>query len=833
MSAIVSRRTEIVDAFRAVLAPRDEVVVIHSSLVGLGLTPAGLKWDLLAALSQLVREGRTLALPTFTFGFCGGKPYQFRRSRGETGQLGNWFLELTAATRTPQPIYSFAVAGPRAAELAATANSTAWGDDSIFALFELLDARLVMAGCGWEACTQFHRYEEQSQVPYRQYKTFSGNADFGGGFVQASTRMYVRDLHLRPVNDFSPAVAKLQSAGLIAVHPLGAGLVQAVNGQPLADACRELLVQNPMAFVCREGIRYGPPLRIALLGQTNLELLRSALVRSAELLFPDRELEIYSPAIGQWFQEIVEPESRLNHFQADVSIAVDRLEDVLQVESLDELPNMADPDERFEKYLALVGAYARGRPESLFVNTFAAFQPSALGTGTADADQVARFVAQFNARLEAFLQELPNARAFDFTRSAITFRGGPLVDLRLWHLARFPYSAAFSDHLARRYLSWLLAMQGRTARLVVLDLDNTLWGGVLGEDDLGGLQLGGDYPGNAFAGFQRCLKRLASRGVTLAVCSKNDEAEALRAIRTLPSMVLREDDLAAWRINWEPKWRNIESLASELNLSLEHVLFVDDNPAEREEVRLRLPAVRVLELPADPACYAEALLWSPFLECLTATDEDRRRGRSYQSHRAMRRRRHEFERVEDFYASLASRIHIQPLDEGNANRAEQLAQKTNQFNATSRRYTRRELEALADNSFSAVGVPPESSSVFVIGLEDRFSERENVGLLVTRWKRPHAGAVEIDNFLLSCRVLGRGIERGVLGWLCREATTRGLSEIVGQIVPTPRNTPVRSLYRDHGFKPGEFDGEWRLDLRSGTTDVPEWLTVVDVASRGW
>ncbi|HUY31354.1 MAG TPA: HAD-IIIC family phosphatase [Pirellulales bacterium] len=859
----MSRRIEIVDAFEAVLSQGDEVLVIHSSLVGLGFAPRGLKWDLLGALSRLLAQGRTLALPTFTFGFCRGKPYHFRRTRGETGQLGHWFLELTASARTPHPIYSFAVAGPRAAELAAAANSTALGDDSIFALFERFDARLVMAGCDWNACTQFHRYEEQAQVSYRRYKTFSGSADFGDGVVQASTRMYVREGELQPVNDFTPAVSALRSAGLIAAHPLAKGWLQAVSCRSLAAACRERLAQDPMAFVLRDRaiqeqprdavapafpevpsctdrerrFEQGlPPLRIALLGQANLELLRSALLKSARELLPDRELHVYAPAFGQWYQEMLLPDSGLNRFQADVSIAVDRLEDVLQVESLDELrdrasvpdkanlPDRAHLDARFEHYLDLLDSHARGRPGGLFVNTFVPMRPSALGTGTRDADSPAKVVAGFNTRLEALLEKLPNARAFDLAGSAVAFRDGPLFDPRLWHLARFPYSAPFSDYLARRYLGWLMALQGRTSRLVVLDLDNTLWGGVLSEDGLAGLQLGGEYPGNAFAGFQRCLKRLARRGVALAVCSKNDAGEALHAIQTLPAMVLRDDDFAAWRINWEPKWRNIESLASELNLALEHVLFVDDNPTEREEVRRRLPTVSVLELPADPACYADRLLSSPYLECVTLTDEDRLRGRSYQSRRAARGRRREFERVEDFYASLESRIHIQPLDAGNAGRAEQLAQKTNQFNATGRRYTRPELEALAAEN---PGVAAQSADVFVIGLEDRFSERENVGLLIVRWRRPRPAAVEIDNLLLSCRVLGRGIERGVLGWLCREAARRGQSEIVGRIVPTPRNAPVRSLYHDHGFKPGEANGEWRLDLRKATADVPDWLTVVD------
>jgi FkbH-like protein len=242
-----------------------------------------------------------------------------------------------------------------------------------------------------------------------------------------------------------------------------------------------------------------------------------------------------------------------------------------------------------------------------------------------------------------------------------------------------------------------------------------------------------------------------------------------------------------------------------------------------------LPDVRVLELPADPALYTEALLSSPHLECLSITDEDRRRKGHYQTRAEREARRSSFKSVDDFYASLGSRLHIQPLDEGNVCRAEQLAQKTNQFNATSRRYTRRQLESLANDDPKA---PGPRSGVYVIGLEDRFSERENIGLLIVRWGQPHDGAVEIDSFLLSCRVLGRGIERGVLGWLCREARTRGLSEVVGEIEPTPRNTPVRSLYHDHGFLPDDVQGQWRLDLRDRLIEIPDWLTVVDHATEG-
>jgi FkbH-like protein len=908
----VNRRKEIGDALRAVLAAVEAAeaapvertsngapVVIHSSLPALGLEALGLKWDLLAAISRLLDDNRTLFLPTFTFSFCRGRPYHFRRSLGETGQLGNWFLELAKTSRTPHPIYSFAVAGPRMDELSTAANSTTFGDDSIFARFERLDAQLVMFGCDWDACTQFHRYEEQFQVPYRDRKTFHGSADFGAGPVRTAATMYVRDDATKLVNDFSPAVTRLREAGLIASRPLGAGLVQAVRCRSLAAVCRELLSSDPLAFVKeraqgsgfppaadfgRGSTRFGvhrsgweegrggkgareprgggdpnpiancklqivnsprsafraprsafsaPPQRIALLGQGNLALLRSALVNSARELLPDRELEVYIMPFGQLFQEVLAPDSALRRFPADLSIAVDRLEDVLQIESLDELDDLTDADDRVGRYVELLESYLAARQGPLIVNTLVQTQLSvfgAFGQPNGDGDHVDRSsvgrndIARFNAQFEALGRRYSNLRLFDLARAAAAFCDGPLCDPRLAYLGRFPYSAPFSEHLAREYLGWLLALQGRTARLIVLDLDNTLWGGVLGEDGMAGLQLGGDYPGNAFAAFQRTLKHLATRGVALALASKNDADDALLAIRTLPSMVLTERDFAIWRINWLPKWRNIESIANELSLGLEHVLFVDDNPAEREQVRRQLPDVRVLELPADPALYSEALLSSPFLKCLSLTDEDRRRNGEYRARRERDAQRRSFERVEDFYASLGSRIHIQPLDEGNVCRAEQLARKTNQFNATTRQYTRRQLESLANDERDSTG---PSWGVYVIGSEDRFSQRENIGLLIARWRHPHDEGVEIDNFLLSCRVLGRGIECGVLGWLCRQAARRGVREMFGEIVPTPRNTPVRSLYRDHGFERAEGDGRWRLDLRSAPVDIPSWLSVVD------
>lgn len=824
----MSERKEIHRALSAIAPRPGDWLVIHSSLAGLRFSPATLKWDLLWALSLLARQGRTIALPTFTFDFCRSGHFHYRHSPGETGQLGQWLLELADAQRTPHPIYSFAVLGPDAEEISAAANSTTFGDDSVFSLFEGRDARLVMLGCDWQKCTQVHRYEEQLQVPYRCYKDFHGAADFGAGERPANARMFVRRLEIEAENDFTSLFDQLRAADCIQKVPLGTGSVEALGCRSLAAACRELLARDALALVrepqaverrLKRTSRASEPLRMALLGQANLELIRKAIVESGKEFSPARPVEVYCPPFGRLYQDILSPASGLRRFTAAASIFADRLEDVFQVACLDELTERDDLDAIFDRHLEMIRAYAARTSGRVFVQTFVNAQPAAGGAWDAgDPRGAAALVARFNARLRETLADRPEIVVFDLAQAALAADGGAIYDPRLWHLGRFPFAAPFSRYLARRYWGLLLAATGQTVRLIALDLDGTLWGGVLGEEDLSGVQVGGDYPGNAFRGFQQCLERLARRGIALALCSKNDESHALAAIRQLPEMILREDDFVARRIDWRPKWQNLAEIAAELGLGLEHVMFVDDNPAERELMRRRLPAVKVLDLPDDPALFVSTLLASPYLECLSHSAEDGRRVEGYRARSRLERQRGEFERTEDFYAWLQSRLHFAPLDQGNACRAEQLVQKTNQFNATSRRYTRRELEQL-----QAAG-----AGVYVVGLTDRFSPHENVGVVIVRWPSRGEATAEIDTLLLSCRVLGRGLETGMLAWLCREAARRSVRAIVGEIIPTERNAPIRSLYRDHGFEPAG-ENSWRLDLERAAMPLPDWLEIVDAS----
>jgi len=788
-----------------------------------------LKWTLMQVLRRLLDEGRTLALPTFTFSFCKGRSFHRLRSPSETGLLGDWFLEMTGTLRTPHPLYSFAVAGPLADQIIACPTTTTFGVDSPLALFERENARIVMFGCGWELyCTQFHRYEEEAEVPYRYFKDFSGEADYGGGEKTVRARMYVRDPDVAEENDFSPVVRLLRDAGSLLHVDLAQGHVESVTCYDLGRACRKLLAQDPYVFMSHAPeVRYRvenkndraskDALRIALLGMSNLEFLKSALLRRMGILLPDRRIEVYICPFAQAYQEILAPESGLRRVRPDCVFFCDRLEDVLKV---DDLSCMALSDEEpLEVYLEMIRRWSDGYEGTTFVNRFLNFRPPALGAADATSkSSVGAWIRSANRRLESELTSLDNVYPFDLQAVAQGFEGGAVFDPRTWYLGRIPYSNGFTDYLAGRYAAMVLDVVGRSARLLVVDLDNTLWAGILGEDGLEGLALGGDYPGNAHVHFQKVLMKLMDRGLALAIVSKNDEEHALHAINTLSDMEIREKHLAAFRINWKEKWRNVIEISEEIGLGLENVVFVDDNPVERDQMRKYLPAVKVVDLPEDPAFYAKSLLESPFLECVSLTEEDRKRSQRYVSKRRLEKVRQQFVDPEDFFASLQPKLHVASLHAGNIARATQLVNKTNQFNATTKRYSRNELSSLERD---------EGNDVFVIGLEDRFSEFENIGVAVVRWHHPEPGVALIDLLLLSCRVLGRGVEGGFLAWLARRAKERGLRTLIGVIIPSKRNTPVRDVFQKHHFLEGSEQGSWVLALDGAIPRLPDWISVVE------
>ena len=551
------------------------------------------------------------------------------------------------------------------------------------------------------------------------------------------------------------------------------------------------------------------PLTIAVLGHSTVDRLRAALEPELANLLPDRQAMLHECPHGQLQQWLENESSSLWTLRPQVAIFCDRLEDLLAVPRLETASEQVLAD-RVERYAAAIASFHAANGGWSLVHRFPLLDPPA-----DNGDALAKLVARMNAILEERLDAFEQIVWIDAAAEAAACPSAA-VDRRLWFLGRFPFSEPFSRQLARRWAGLILAILGKTARAVVLDLDNTLWGGVLGEDGLDGVQIGGDFPGNAFLAFQAALKGLAARGVALAVCSKNDPDPALQAMETLPEMQIRPGDLAAHRINWQPKWQNIREIAEELNLGLESMLYVDDNPVEREAVRRNLPEVKILDLPADPADYADALLLSPWLASAGVTAEDRKRADGYHARRKIAEQRQTATSLVDFYASLEAKLNLQPLDPGNTARAVQLSQKTNQFNTTTRRYEARDMHRIVDGG----------GEVIVIGLADRFTEFENIGLLVLVPDADQPGQGLVDNYLLSCRVLGRGIETAVLHWAVAFAAARGWTSLRGIVIDSERNTPARSVFREAGFEGGARSGEWVIKT-TNATPMPAWLTVID------
>ncbi len=353
------------------------------------------------------------------------------------------------------------------------------------------------------------------------------------------------------------------------------------------------------------------------------------------------------------------------------------------------------------------------------------------------------------------------------------------------------------------------AQRGRSAKCLVLDLDNTLWGGVIGDDGLEGIVLGqGSALGEAYVEFQRWVLDQARRGVILAVCSKNDEANALLPFERHPEMLISRSDIAAFVANWEDKAANLRTIAQRLNIGTDSLVFVDDNPFERNIVRRELPQVAVPELPEDPAFYARCLADAGYFEALSVTAEDLERSRQYQANVQRETLRASATDLNGYLASLKMRLWAQSFDEVGLKRVVQLINKTNQFNLTTRRYSEAEVEAWIGNK-SVLGLQ--------FRLTDSLGDNGIISVIVGKLDDMDAKRMIIDSWLMSCRVLGRQVEITCLNILVARAKALGAAEIVGEYIPTAKNNMVREHYSKLNFLPVREDPDgrsvWRLPLQ--------------------
>ncbi len=567
-------------------------------------------------------------------------------------------------------------------------------------------------------------------------------------------------------------------------------------------------------------------LRVALLSSCTIELLQKPFAAAFEVhgIHPS----FWVGGFGQYRQDILSSDSALYRYNPAVIVLHLDAADLFQ--ELAENPFAFSAEARLEAALRCAGEVAALAevlitylPQSTVVlNTTALDSPNAL-TGLEYNSEygLQDTVNAYNAELASLARRQPNIVMADIASLAASIGFENWYDCRMWFLARSRWSYKAMVALADRYAATISANIGVMRKCIVLDLDNSLWGGVVGEDGLEGLRLGQEGIGRAYVEFQLELLNLYRKGVLLAVCSKNNPDDALAVIRRHPDMRLREENFAAIRINWEDKAANLRVLAEELNIGLDSLVFIDDSPVERSRIRQAAPEVLVPDWPSDPAEYKMALLrLSARHFCkLTITTEDSRRGETYKAQAERSKLAESASSLEDFYRSLQMQAKIGLADSFTIPRIAQLTQKTNQFNLTTRRYTEAEIKAINQDPDCAI---------WWLNLADQFGPNGIVGVLILRRQSPDTWL--IDTFLLSCRVMGRTVEDAFLAVVTREL---GQVTLIGEFRPTSKNHPVRDLYPRLGFRllrQVDDTDFWELNLSSTPLQPPPWFEIELVRS---
>ena len=514
---------------------------------------------------------------------------------------------------------------------------------------------------------------------------------------------------------------------------------------------------------------------------------------------------------GQLEQQLLAPDSALYAHRASVVVLAVRIEDVAP-ELADGFVGLAATavDAAIDGYVARVVALARAVRERTAARVLVWNQVPLrrLAAGLADpalerGQQHA--IAELNHRLARGCAAIPGTVVFDAARVATELGTRQWYDAKLAALARIPFGGAAQLAVAKQLARTLRAMTRTPCKCLVLDLDNTLWGGVLGEDGAAGIALGEDHPGSVFKGFQRVLRGYRDRGVLLAIASKNNEADVAELFASHRDMVLRPDDFAARQIHWNDKASSLRAIAKELEIGVDSLAFFDDNPVERAWVREQLPEVTVIDVPVDPSRYVDALDDCGAFDHLVVTAEDRQRAEQYRTEVVRRDLERTSGSLEEFLRALQMKITIGGVDAQTMPRVAQLLGKTNQFNVTTRRHTEAELQAMLDAGGIALWMR----------ISDRYGDNGLVGVAIA--VPDHGGPsaatdYRLDSFVMSCRVLGRRAEHALLHAIARRARQRGARTLLGEFIPTKKNAPAVGFFADAGFARDARPAWWRLDL---------------------
>lgn len=550
---------------------------------------------------------------------------------------------------------------------------------------------------------------------------------------------------------------------------------------------------------CKKDVSAFPTVKVALVGDTATQLLSTA-IRGTGI---DRgfHVDLFEAEYNQVEQQFMDPGSDLHAFEPEFIVVFQSTHKWAEKHALtDNTGKLALAEERLDFVRTIC---ASSRAKIIYLN-YPEIDDTVFGSYANKVSLSFSWqVRKFNFGLMELAQNTPNLFICDLAGLQNKYGRNWLFDASIYTSTEMILSIDSLPYVSARILDIVCALKGKFKKCLILDLDNTVWGGVVGDDGLEGIQLGhGLGIGKAFTEFQMWVKKLKDRGIILCICSKNDEDKAKEPFEKHPDMVLRLNDIAVFMANWETKVDNIRAIQQILNIGFDSMVFLDDNPFERNIVREHIPDITVPELPDDPAEYLEFLYSLNLFETASYSATDKDRTKQYQVEAQRVGYAKTFHDEADFLRSLNMVSTVEGFTKFNTPRVAQLSQRSNQFNLRTVRYTEADIEAFSND-------PAVIPVTFT--LEDKFGDNGLICVIIM--KRMDAESLFIDTWFMSCRVLKRGMEHFTLNTLVAKAREKGYKRIVGEYLPTVKNGMVKEHYDRLGFSP-LGDGRYELDTEA-------------------
>jgi FkbH-like protein len=561
----------------------------------------------------------------------------------------------------------------------------------------------------------------------------------------------------------------------------------------------------------------GPQLRIAYLGNVTLSLLPPFV--AAHCAREGWLAQAHVGHFGQHFQELHNPE--LSSFAPDIVLLVLSLR-LLRPDALAEFTARSASDRQAirDDVLGEIEYWVKqalsATPATLLVSNFPLPAVPALGIAdTADAYGETEFYLELNLELMRLLRAYNRVQILDVNRIASRLGHARAFDERMFHISKTDWTEAMMASVGQEIVRHVIGTKGTAKKCLALDIDNTLWGGVVGEEGPTGVKVGhGDAESEAFMTFQQRIRSLKDRGILLALCSKNNPADVEEAFRLRKEMPLKLEDFSALAIGWGPKHEGLAQIASELNIGIDAMVFIDDNPAEIALVRQMLPMVECVLLPSDPAAFVATLDELTSFEKSVVLADDINKALQYQQEAERVRFSSTHDSMGGYLAQLQMEVCISPVDAGSLQRVHQMFTKTNQFNVTTKRYPMGELEAMLQSPEHHLGM---------VSLRDRFGD---LGIIAAFILVEEGSGLHIDSLLMSCRAMGRGVETAIMNFIKQQFSEREqLAVLTAEFAPTAKNKPAANYFLEQGFRPASEGAGMFYVLNKNDVDVKpcDWI----------